>query len=300
MVHEIVERKPSHWLTRYLLAVLAAVIAFVLLFIPGIGRAPEFVLFVAVLISAWQGGVGAGILTAAVIECLAAYTFYRAGTLFTSRRLVTLAELFAFSVALSLMMQALHAVRGRVEAGRRRLAAVLTSIGDAVIATDASGRVAFMNPVAESLCGWAGADAAGRPLEEVFHIVNEFTRRPAENPVRRVLAEGGVVGLANHTLLIGRDGTERPIDDSAAPIRDAVGEVDGVVLVFRDVTERRRYEAKLIEDARRKDEFLAMLAHELRNPLAAIANAVADPPAARVPTSSSTGPRRCSTGRSGN
>jgi PAS domain S-box-containing protein len=118
----------------------------------------------------------------------------------------------------------------------------LSSIGDAVIATDTRGRVTFLNDVAESLTGWPSAEAAGRPMEEVFHIVNEQTRRPVENPAEKVLREGHVVGLANHTVLIARDGTERPIDDSAAPIRDARGELCGVVLVFRDVSERHQAE----------------------------------------------------------
>jgi len=121
----------------------------------------------------------------------------------------------------------------------------LASIGDAVITTDKDGRVSFMNPVAESLTGWKLSDAAGKPLTHVFHIVNEDTRRPAENPAARVLCEGVVVGLANHTVLIARDGTERAIDDSAAPIKSLEGRVDGVVLVFRDVTERRRTERAL-------------------------------------------------------
>jgi len=123
-----------------------------------------------------------------------------------------------------------------------RLRVTLASIGDAVIATDPYGRITFLNPVAESLTGWAQTDATGLALETVFRIVNEFTRRPAEDPVARVLATGLVVGLANHTTLISRDGTERPIDDSAAPIRDETGKIRGVVLVFRDVTERRRAE----------------------------------------------------------
>ncbi len=131
-----------------------------------------------------------------------------------------------------------------------------------------------MNKVAESLCGWRASDAAGRPLADVFRIVNENTREPVESPVDRVLAEGVTVGLANHTILVARDGSERPIDDSGAPIRGLDGRVNGVVLVFRDVTERRQADARIAEEVRRKDEFLAMLAHELRNPLAAIANAV--------------------------
>jgi len=159
-----------------------------------------------------------------------------------------------------------------LQAERERFRTTLTSIGDGVMVTDAQGRVTLLNPVAEALTGW-DADAIGRPVEAVFRIVNEATRAPVENPVGKVLREGAVVGLGNHTVLIGRDGRERPIDDSGAPIRDGRGRVVGVVLVFRDITERRASEHRLHENDRRKDEFLAMLAHELRNPLAPIRNA---------------------------
>jgi PAS domain S-box-containing protein len=143
-----------------------------------------------------------------------------------------------------------------------------------VIATDPAGRVTFVNSIAEQLTGWKRPEAVGRTLDEVFRIFNEVTRAPVENPVRRVLREGTVVGLANHTLLAARDGSMRPIDDSGAPIRDASGNILGVVLVFRDVTERRSFERERMQADRRKDEFLAMLAHELRNPLAVFANGV--------------------------
>jgi PAS domain S-box-containing protein len=167
----------------------------------------------------------------------------------------------------------------------------LESIGDAVIATDLRGRVVFMNAVAEHLTGWRSDDARGQMCSDVFNIVNEDTRAAVISPVTRVLAEGVVVGLANHTLLIGADGTERPIDDSGAPIRNREGRIVGVVLVFRDVTERRRTEVerqavaaereRLLDaeraaraDAERanrvKDEFVAMVSHELRTPLNAI------------------------------
>jgi PAS domain S-box-containing protein len=116
----------------------------------------------------------------------------------------------------------------------------LASIGDAVIATDVEGRVTFMNGVAETLTGWAQGEAKGRPLPDIFHIVNEHTRLPVENPALHALGKGVIVGLANHTVLIARDGGERLIDDSAAPLRDDGGAVIGSVLVFRDVTERRR------------------------------------------------------------
>lgn len=167
-----------------------------------------------------------------------------------------------------------HRMDRELRNSRQWLDTTLRSIGDAVIATDQQGRVLLMNSTAESLTGWSEAHAQGQPLAGIFRIFNEYTDRPAENPVDRVLREGVVVGLANHTVLLGRTGVERAIDDSAAPIRSLDGEMLGVVLVFRDISERRRLEATLAEHARRleeahrrKDEFLAMLAHELRNPL---------------------------------
>ncbi len=123
----------------------------------------------------------------------------------------------------------------------------LYSIGDAVITTDTEGLVKQMNQVAELLTGWLEAEARGKPIEEVFRIINEETRSAVENPVQRVLIEGTVAGLANHTLLIARDGTERPIADSGAPIRDESGTVTGVVLVFRDQTEERAAQNALRE-----------------------------------------------------
>jgi PAS domain S-box-containing protein len=123
------------------------------------------------------------------------------------------------------------------------LRVTLSSIGDAVVATDTAGRVLFLNGVAETLTGWTTQDAQGRPLTDVFRIINEASRQPLENPAECALREGRVVGLANHTILVARDGTEIPIDDSAAPIRDDQGHVHGVVLVFRDIRERKRAEA---------------------------------------------------------
>lgn len=162
-----------------------------------------------------------------------------------------------------------------LDAQRAWLRVTLESIGDAVMAVDVEGNVTFMNPSASALTGYAVEDVLGEPVERVFQIINEDTRAEVESPVARVLREGVVVGLANHTILVRQDGTELAIDDSAAPIRAADGEMLGVVLVFHDVTERRQLEKKLREHRdslaqgdRRKDEFLAMLAHELRNPLA--------------------------------
>jgi PAS domain S-box-containing protein len=132
-----------------------------------------------------------------------------------------------------------------VEAERELLRTTLASIGDAVITTDLEGRVRNMNGVAELLTGWSAADAAGQRLHTVFNIVNEETRRPVENPALRALKENVVVGLANHTILIRKDGSELPIDDSAAPIRKE-GATLGCVLVFRDITERKRQQAELV------------------------------------------------------
>ena len=143
----------------------------------------------------------------------------------------------------------------------------LKSIGDAVIATDAAGRVKFLNPVAEDLTGWTTDEAEGRAIDEVFHIVNERTRKPVENPVTKVLREGVVVGLGNHTLLISRDGREISIDDSGAPIRDAQGEIVGVVLVFRDISEKRALQARL-EMAQRMEAIGTLaggIAHDFNN-----------------------------------
>jgi PAS domain S-box-containing protein len=127
----------------------------------------------------------------------------------------------------------------------------LASIGDAVITTDMQGVVTNLNSIAESLTGWKLDAAVGQPLSTVFHIVNETTRQPVANPVDKVLAEGVIVGLANHAVLIAKDGSERPIDDSAAPIRCKEGEIVGCVLVFRDVAERRSSEVALARSEQR-------------------------------------------------
>ncbi len=135
-------------------------------------------------------------------------------------------------------MRAIEQVRESEE----QLRVTLSSIGDAVMATDRSGNITFMNPVAERLTGWQAPQAIGAPLVNAFRIINEFTRQPVEDPVSKVLRAGSTVGLANHTLLIAKDGAERPIDDSGAPIRGSAADLRGVVLVFRDVTERRKAE----------------------------------------------------------
>ncbi|MGD0231863.1 MAG: PAS domain S-box protein, partial [Syntrophorhabdales bacterium] len=132
-----------------------------------------------------------------------------------------------------------------LQASEQRWATTLSRIGDAVIATDVAGRITFMNAVAEEMTGWTLEEASVRPMTEVFNIINEQTRGEVENPVAKVLRQGMVVGLANHTILVKKDGTEVPIDDSGAPIRDGDGHTTGVVLVFRDITGRREAEEAL-------------------------------------------------------
>jgi PAS domain S-box-containing protein len=150
----------------------------------------------------------------------------------------------------------------------------LTSLGDAVIATDRGGLVTFLNPVAEQLIGISLAHAAGKSIQEVFPIFNESSHQPVENPVTKVMELGCIVGLANHTVLQRSDGTLIPIEDSAAPIHDGRGNLTGVVLVFRDATHDRKSQEML-----RKSEKLAAaarlastVAHEINNPLEAIGN----------------------------
>ncbi|MCR4304911.1 MAG: PAS domain S-box protein [Gallionella sp.] len=130
----------------------------------------------------------------------------------------------------------LQRTNATLQISEEKLTVTLNSIGDAVIATDAEARVTFLNPIAEQLTGWTQAQASGHPVDEIFHIINQETRQPATIPVMETLAHGTVQGLANHTVLIARDGSECAIADSCAPIRDRDGQVIGAVLVFRDVT----------------------------------------------------------------
>jgi len=157
-------------------------------------------------------------------------------------------------------------------AEKERLAVTLGSIGDGVIATDVNGRVVFINRTAEALSGWLQNEAIGRPLPEIFRIVHEKNRTRCENPVEKVLATGNVVALANHTILISKNGEEHAIADSGAPIRNREGGIIGVVLVFRDVTEKQRMQEELLRTSTLESVGLLAggVAHDFNNILTAI------------------------------
>jgi len=179
-----------------------------------------------------------------------------------------------------------HRMEKKLKESEEWLFTTLKSIGDAVIATNTKGYVTFMNPVAQALTGWKQEEAVGRPLKDVFNIMNEETGKPAEDPVLRALRKGGVIGLANDTVLIAKDGTKRPIDDSCAPIKFEKGKIAGVVLVFRDITESKKATDELKKayaDLKRTQQdliqseklaalgrFSSGIAHEIKNPLQVI------------------------------
>ncbi|MCL4829156.1 MAG: PAS domain S-box protein, partial [Caldilinea sp.] len=156
-------------------------------------------------------------------------------------------------------VEQLYAAEKEQHARDLRYRTIVQSIGDGVIATDAQGNVTMLNPVAEMLTGWSDEEARGKPLETVFIIINEESRQPVVNPVTRVLQKGRIVGLANHTLLIDRNGAERPIADAAAPIREGDGEIQGVVLIFRDQSAERAAQRSLAESEARNRAMIAAI-----------------------------------------
>jgi PAS domain S-box-containing protein len=178
-----------------------------------------------------------------------------------------------------------HAAERKLRESERRFATTLSSIGDAVIATDRLARVTFLNPVAVAMTGWTPDEALGRPISEIFHILSDESGSPLENPAMKALQLGTTVGLANHSRLVARNGRELLIDDCSSLIIDARGETTGAVLVFRDVTRRHKLDAELREAQAALSrvgrltvmgELTASIAHELNQPLTAIvANAAA-------------------------
>src|SRR3954463_6846933 len=246
------------------LAAIAAAILVRLLLDPWLGdRFPFITVFLAVLFAAWYGGRGPGMLAVAAGAFAVAYFVMQ------PRHSIPIAQIdqvglvlyclvaFASIAMFDSVRRNRERAEQRQEALEREIAArkiaehaltereefmrtTLGSIGDAVIATNASGAVTYLNPVAEALTGWTVADARGEFLDTVFRIVDEDTLQPIANPALRALKEGAIARLANHTILLSKDGKQVPIDDSAAPIRDENGNITGAVLTFRQVIEQRR------------------------------------------------------------
>jgi len=203
---------------------------------------PLVTIFGAVAAAVWLGGYRIAIPVTIIgyIACAILFIQPRGGVDLGRVNLVGLIA-YLFTCALIIAFgEVARVAYSRAHQRQEVFRVTLQSIGDAVITTDNEARINYINGVAESLTGWSHEDALGQPLDRVFHIVNEVTLQPVENPATRALREGVVVGLANHTVLIKKDGTECPIDDSAAPIRNEQGYVSGCVLIFRDVTAQRQ------------------------------------------------------------
>lgn len=220
------------------------------------GAVPFITIFPAVALASWYGGVRPGVI-ALIAGYLAADWFIIPpdGFALVHRSDSALIELTMFVFMASLIVVMAHCIhRGNAKTAAANaesanrgemLRITLASIGDGVIATDPEGRVTFMNAVAAEQTGWSEAEARGKPITQVFHIVNEQTRATVENPCEKVMRTGKIVGLANHTILISRNGSERPIEDSAAPIIDRDGNIHGMVLVFVDATLQRESQTAL-------------------------------------------------------
>ncbi|HSE18276.1 MAG TPA: PAS domain S-box protein [Pyrinomonadaceae bacterium] len=230
---------------NYVLGLVALVVAVLLRWLldPLMGNTlPLVTLFGAVAAAAWLGGYRVAVPVALLGYIASHYLFIPPRGQLNLNNFGDVVGLVAYLLTCALIIlfgEVARVAHARAHQRQEVFRVTLRSIGDAVITTDIEGRITYINGIAESLTGWSHTDALGQPLDRVFNIVNEVTRQPVENPATRALRHGFVVGLANHTILIKKDGTECPIDDSAAPIRNEEGHVSGCVLIFRDVTAQR-------------------------------------------------------------
>jgi PAS domain S-box-containing protein len=237
-----------HAFSRYVLSFVALSGAVLLRFAldPILGDTIPFVtMFGAVAAGVWLAGYASGVAVALFGYVACAYLFLPPRGELHFQDFGHAVGLAAYTFTCSLIItfgEMMRRAQARANAQHEISSVTLRSIGDGVITTDIDGHVTHLNAVAENLTGFTQAEAVGQPLERIFRIVNEETRAPVNNPAKVALRDGRIVGLANHTLLIAKDGREIPIDDSAAPIRDDRGRVSGCVLIFRDVTAQRRAE----------------------------------------------------------
>jgi PAS domain S-box-containing protein len=246
---------------------------------PIMGQQSFAVFFAAILFSAWYGGVGPGLMSLLILHVVHAYGFAQPRGLWQPNlaSIVSTTAYYVVAILVGFLSQRQIAAKRRereqrLEAisQREHLRTTLSCMADGVLVTDAEGRLTLVNPAAEAMTGWSLAEAKGRPWREVFTTQHEAGRERAECSIDRVLQEQCVVHETTPLTLLSRTGRQLPIAFSAASVQEPNGHVKGAVLVFRDESERRRAELALRNADRRKDEFLATLAHELRNPLAPI------------------------------
>ncbi len=242
-------RKP---LVRYGFALVAVAGAIGPFFVPGVGLAAVSLEYLAIFLSAWFGGTGPGLLATALTTAFSIWLAAQAPRPRYLAFVIAIGLLAAGGVVICFVVRSMDRARRRaeenaIEADRQseRLRTTLRSIGDAVIVADQAGRVVSLNPVAESLTGWTEEEAAGRRLSEVFHVEGGESAGAGSDSTLRTFRNWGLGGLAGHSALVARDGSRRPIDETAATIRGADGSVRGAVLVFRDVSDRREAERRL-------------------------------------------------------
>jgi PAS domain S-box-containing protein len=272
-------RRSRLWRYSLAMVIAAAAILLRILIDPLMGQQSVVAFFVAIIGAGWFGGVGPALATMALLHVVHGYFFYPYGGLIEPKMssVVSLIGYYVVGITVGFLSQKRRAALSRAreqqrEASRQRehLRTTLACMADGVLVTDVTGQLTLMNPAAVAMTGWNEAEAAGKPWWQVFALRREGGQEDAENPIERVLQERRVVHESMPLVLRSRTGNMLPIAYSAAPVQDPEGPVAGVVVIFRDESERRRTELALRNADRRKDEFLATLAHELRNPLAPI------------------------------
>jgi PAS domain S-box-containing protein len=273
-------------LRRYLLAIVVVAVAILLRvwLDPIMGLQGVAIFLVAIIVAAWIGGIGPAVMSVVVLHLMHAYAFPSSRGLLepTMASVVSTTAYYLIGVTVGALSQLREAAQRRAReqqleatSQREQLHITLSCIADGVLVADVHGRVTLMNPASEAMTGWKLPEAKGRPWSEIITLRREAERDSQQDdvdrPIDNVLREGHIMQGSDPETLTSRAGQSMPVTYSAAPIRDECGQITGVVLVLRDESDRLRTELALRDADRRKDEFLATLAHELRNPLAPIA-----------------------------